>query len=222
MDVRTAIETRRSIRDFKDTVVSPETVYRILECAIRAPSGGNLQPWHFHVVSGDAMGKLKALMRQRISELPSGEDTEYDIYPPNLPSPYRDRRFQIGELLYAQLEIAREDKLRRAMWFARNFEFFGAPVGLFCSVDRIMGPAQWSDLGMVLQNVMLLLREEGLDSCPQECWAVYPKTIGEFLKLPAERMLFAGMAIGYANNDNPINQLRTPRAEAREIITVVE
>ena len=72
-------------------------------------------------------------------------------------------------------------------------------MALFCSIDRRMGPPQWSDLGMYLQSVMLLLREEGLDSCPQECWSVYPKTIGGFIGIPAERMLFCGMSIGHAN-----------------------
>ena len=87
---------------------------------------------------------------------------------------------------------------------------------------RYMGPPQWSDIGMWLQTVMLLLREEGLDSCPQECWAVYPQTIGQFLKLPEGRMLFAGMAIGYAQTESPINQLQTPRAPLDEVCTFLD
>lgn len=217
MDIKTAIDSRRAIRDFQDKPVDPKVIRQVLELAVRAPSGGNLQPWHFHIVSGESMTRLKALMRERVSAAPTGEEAEYDIYPKGLPSPYKDRRQEIGELLYGQLKIPREDKLGRALWFARNFEFFGAPIGLFCSVDRLMGPPQWADLGMILQNVMLLLRAEGLDSCPQECWAIYPKTMGTFLCLPPERMLFAGMAIGYANTDNPVNQLRTPRATFDEI-----
>ena len=103
---------------------------------------------------------------------------------------------------------------RRLRWFARNFQFFGAPMALFCSIDRRMGPPQWSDLGMFLQSVMLLLREEGLDSCPQECWSVYPRTIGDFIGIPAERMLFCGMSIGHANAQHPVNQFPVERARA--------
>lgn len=102
--------------------------------------------------------------------------------------------------------------MARLMWFSRNFQFFGAPLALFCSVDRRMGPPQWSDLGMFLQTVMLLLRAEGLDSCAQECWAIYPQTIGKFLGLPEHRMLFCGMAIGKADEAEPANQFRTRRA----------
>jgi nitroreductase len=98
------------------------------------------------------------------------------------------------------------------MWFARNFQFFGAPVALFCSVDRRMGPPQWSDLGMYLQTLMLLLKEEGLDSCPQECWAIYPNTIGDFIGIPPERMLFTGMAIGFIDPDDKANLARPSRA----------
>jgi nitroreductase len=81
-----------------------------------------------------------------------------------------------------------------------------------------MGPPQWSDLGMYLQTVMLLLRAEGLDSCAQECWAMYPETIGHTLALPAERMLFAGMSIGYADPTHAVNGLVSARAPLDETV----
>lgn len=212
MKVSEALQTRRSIRGFLDIPVPEETMRRVLQTASRAPSGGNLQPWHIQVVFGERLAALKRIMQQRITEDPQGEETEYDIYPRELVSPYRERRYQVGEELYGCLGIPREDKAARRTWFARNFAFFDAPMALFCSVDRRMGPPQWSDLGMFLQSVMLLLREEGLHSCPQECWAIYPKTIGEFLNIPPERMLFTGMAIGHADWNSPANALVAPRA----------
>ncbi|MFN3592479.1 MAG: nitroreductase [Thermaurantiacus sp.] len=212
MRVSEAVAARKSIRGFLPTPVPRETIARVLERAARAPSGGNLQPWHIDVVAGERLDALKAIMAQRVMEAPKGEDTEYDIYPKELPSPYRNYRFQVGEDLYGAVGIPREDRMARLMWFARNFQFFGAPLAIFCSVDRRMGPPQWSDLGMYLQTVMLLLLEEGLDSCPQECWAIYPKTVGEFLGLPPERMLFCGMAIGVKDPDEPANGFETRRA----------
>jgi nitroreductase len=131
-------------------------------------------------------------------------------------APYRDRRFAVGEDMYALLGVPRDDKAGRLRWFARNYQFFGAPLALFCTVDRRMGMPQWSDLGMYLQTVMLLLRDEGLDSCAQECWAVYPQTITQFLGTPTERMLFTGMAIGYRNEAAKINELVTRRAPLDE------
>jgi nitroreductase len=218
MRVSEAVAARKSIRGFLPTPVPRETIARVLERAARAPSGGNLQPWHIDVVDGNRLEALKALMAKRVMEAPKGEETEYDIYPKALPSPYRDYRFQVGEDLYGAIGIPREDKMARLMWFARNFQFFGAPLAIFCSVDRRMGPPQWSDLGMYLQSVMLLLLEEGLDSCPQECWAIYPKTIGTFLALPPERMLFCGMAIGVKDAEEPANNFETRRAPLEDFV----
>ncbi len=219
MDVSEAVASRRSVRGFLDRPVDPAVLRQIVEKASRAPSGGNLQPWHIDVVGGDALAGLKRIMQSRIMELPKGEPTEYDIYPRELPEPYSKYRFAVGEELYRALGIPREDKMRRLMWFARNFQFFGAPVALFCTVRRTMGPPQWSDLGMYLQTLMLLLREAGLDSCPQECWAIYPATIRDFLAIPEDRMLFTGMAIGYIDEADPANAARAARAPLEDFAT---
>lgn len=216
MDVQDAVASRRSVRDFLDTPVPEALLRRVLSQALRAPSGGNLQPWHLQLLSGEPLAQLKATMQQRLQDGPP-DGSEYDVYPKELVSPYRDRRFQVGEALYAQLGVPREDKAARLRWFARNYNFFGAPVALFCSVDQRMGPPQWSDLGMLLQTIMLLLRAEGLDSCAQECWAMYPQTLAPFLQLPPERMLFTGMSIGYARPDAAVNQLHTVRAPLDEV-----
>lgn len=216
MKVSDAIASRRSVRGFLDKPVDGAVLRRVLERAARAPSGGNLQPWHIYALGGAELQQLKETVAKRVFEAPKGEPTEYDIYPKVLGEPYLARRFQVGEDLYARLGIPRENRAARLQWFARNFMFFNAPVALFCYVNRNMGPPQWSDLGMYLENVMLLLREEGLDSCPQECWAIYPQTIGEFIKPPAELMLFTGMAIGWKDAADPANQLETQRAPLSE------
>ncbi len=222
MNIYEALASRRSVRDFLPTPVPGEVIRRVLTAASRAPSGGNVQPWHIDVVAGERLDELKAIMRRRMQQVAAGDDAErpeYDIYPKELVAPYRDYRYQLGEAMYATLGIPREDKAGRLKWFARNFQFFGAPMALFCSIDRRMGPPQWSDLGMFLQSVMLLLREEGLDSCPQECWSVYPQTIGRFIAIPAERMLFCGMSIGHANAEHPVNRLASARAGLAQFAT---
>ena len=212
MQVSEAVASRASVRGFLPDPVDGDVIRRVLEQAARAPSGGNLQPWHVDVVAGAPLEALRAIMRTRVVEAPGGEPTEYDIYPKVLPDRNKAYRFEVGEDLYGALGIPREDKAARLRWFAQNFDFFGAPLALFTSVERTMGPPQWSDLGMFLQTVMLLLREEGLDSCAQECWAIYPATVGAFLGLPPTRMLFCGMAIGVADPAAPANAMRSRRA----------
>lgn len=215
MTVTEAIHRRSSVRDFLPTLVSPEVLRRVIATASRAPSGGNLQPWHVDVVTGSKLAELKNLMQQRLEEAEAGghpEAPEYEVYPKHLAAPYRDYRFKVGEDMYRLLGIARDDRAGRLRWFSRNYQFFGAPAALFCTVDRRMGPPQWSDLGMFLQSVMLLLTEAGIDSCAQECWSIHPETVRGFLGTPPHRMLFCGMSIGYRNPDHPVNALATERA----------
>ena len=113
--------------------------------------------------------------------------------------------------MYALIGIPREDKPARLMQMAKNYDFFGAPTALFCFIEEQMGPPQWSDLGMFLQTFMLLAQEAGLDTCPQEAWAMYEGAVSEFVGAPGNQRLFCGVAIGHADWDHPINALQTDR-----------
>ena len=209
MNVTEAVAARISVRAFKPDPVPGALVREILELAHRAPSGGNLQPWRVHALAGEPLAALKA---KGMATLAAGlEPSEYDVYPPELWDPFRTRRFVCGEDLYASIDIPREDKPARLRQMARNVEFFGAPVGLFFSLDRRLGPPQWADVGMYMQTVMLLAVERGLDTCAQEFWARLPKTVGAVLELPDDHILFSGMALGYRDPDAPINGWRTRR-----------
>ena len=188
-------------------------IKEILAKASRAASGGNVQPWQIYVVSGEALGKFKARMQQRLAESAEADlPAEYEVYPKPLKAPYRDYRFKSAEDYYGLVGIPREDKAARREFFANNYCFFGAPLALFCYIDREMGPPQWSDLGMFLATLMLLLREAGLDSCAQECWSHYHRTVREFLNPPQEWMLFCGMAVGYEDCEAVVNRMVADRA----------
>ncbi|HEY2446729.1 MAG TPA: nitroreductase [Rhizomicrobium sp.] len=211
MKVSEAVQSRLSVRAFLDKPVPAIVLREVLEIAARAPSGGNLQPWRLHVLSGEALARFRAVMRDRLARDPSPDPLEYHVYPEHLWEPYRTQRFRVGEMMYDLLGIPRTDKTARLRSFARNYDFFGAPIGLFCLIDRGMGPPQWSDLGMYLQTAMLLLREHGLSSCPQECWSHYNHVVRDFLGTPDDLMLFCGMAIGYADENAPVNGLQSER-----------
>ncbi len=217
MNVSEAVGSRMSCRAFLDTPIPAETVRAILDAARRTPSGGNLQPWHVYALAGEPLAELKATVRGVVLANPLGDGShEYDIYPPGLGEPYRTRRFKAGEDLYATIGIARDDKMSRLLQLARNFDFFGAPVGLFFYLDRSLGPPQWSDVGMYMQSVMLLAREHGLHTCAQEIWSRLPTTIGRLLEVPPSLLLFSGMALGFADTTHAINALRTERAPLNE------
>lgn len=206
MNVTEAVGRRYSCRAFKPDPVDGAIVREILEAAHRAPSGGNLQPWRVYALSGTVLEDFKA----KIADSPM-EKPEYPVYPENLWDPFRTRRFECGEDLYASIGIPREDRPARFRQLANNLRFFGAPVGLFFCLERKLGSAQWSDVGMYMQSVMLLAVERGLDTCAQEFWARYPRAVAAFLNLPDDHMVFSGMAVGYADETAPINQWRTRR-----------
>jgi nitroreductase len=211
MSVSEAVESRRSIRAFLDRPVPTGLVLDVLRRAARAPSGGNLQPWMVHVIEGQRLLRLKALMRQRCAETPDGEPMAYSFYPSELKPHHTARRTRNGHLLYGALGVDREDKAARKRWIDENFQFFGAPFGLFFLMERAFGPSQWLDLGLYLQSVMLLLREAGLDTCPQADWALYERTVLDFLSAPADLTLICGMAVGTRDPAAPINQVVTER-----------
>jgi nitroreductase len=219
MNVTDAIRSRMSCRAFRDTPVPIETIRSMLDVAKQSPSGGNLQPWQVHVLLGAPLRKFLALIQEKLINQPQGEGTEYPVYPPNLKEPYRSRRFKCGEDLYATIAVPREDRPRRLAQFARNYELFGAPAVIFFVIDRHMGADQWADVGMFMQSLMLLARERGLHTCAQEAWASWHRTVAEFLGLPAELMLFCGLALGHRDDAAPINQLRTDRAAVEEFAT---
>lgn len=218
MNVSEAVSSRRSVRVFLDQAVSRDVIERVLDKARRAPSGGNVQPWNAVVLAGEPLERLKVAVAEALALGKAGRSMEYAIYPTGIDGRYEDYRFDVGEKMYQALGIGREDKAARLNQFAANFRAFDAPVLMLVHTPRYMGPPQWSDLGMWLQTVMLLLREEGLDSCPQEAWAMYGAQVREHARIPEDHIFFCGMAIGFRDPDAPVNQFEVARAPLSEMV----
>ncbi|MGW1713522.1 nitroreductase [Streptomyces sp. NPDC002156] len=220
MDVHEAVSSRRAVRGFTDRPVPREVLERVMTDAAWAPSASNLQPWHVYVATDAPLAELKKRAGERVASGDPWDEPEYEQYPPELKSPYRDRRSAFGEQRYGALGIPRGDLEARQRAASANWDCFGAPAALFCYIDRDMGPAQWSDVGMYLQTVMLLLRAEGLHSCTQMAWAKYHRTVAEVVSPPQELLLFCGMSIGF--EDATVDQPRTGRAPLDETVTFVD
>ena len=219
MKVSEALDSRMSCRAFLPDPVPEILLRQVLSGASRAPSGGNLQPWFVDVLTGAPLAALVERVREQVPAHPLGHASEYPVYPSPLGEPYRTRRYQNGEDLYATIGIPRADRPARLRQYARNYEAFGAPVMLFICIDRYMGSAQWADMGMFMQSIMLLAREHGLHTCPQESWSGWYREVAAAIALPAERMLFSGIAVGYRDESAPINRLRTDRVPLTDFAT---
>jgi nitroreductase len=212
------IKNRKSIRSFTDKPVSNDIIREMLQKSSRAPSGGNLQPWKIYIVNEKSMKDFLEFQKNWKGK----EEPPYPIYPEKLKEPYKTSRNQMGEQMYSLLDIKREDKIGRMNQMLKNFNFFDAPVGMFCFIDKQMGLPQWSDLGMFLQTFMLLAVDNNLDTCAQESWSLKQNCVKTYLDISDDCILFCGMAIGYANIDDKVNELNTPRRPIDEWATFVE
>ncbi|MCG7208485.1 nitroreductase [Streptomyces arenae] len=219
MDVYEAVDSRRAVRAFSDRPVPRDVLERVLAAATRAPSSGNLQPWQVYVVSGEPLAELKRRATARALAGDPGDEREFPMYPAELTAPFHERFAAAAAQRYAALGIDRDDPDRPARIAALNAGAFGAPVVLFCYLDRTLGPGQWADAGMYLQTVMLLLRAEGLHSCPQVMWTTYRRTVGRLVGAGDGPVLLCGVSVGYEQEGAP--RVRTGRARLAETVTFV-
>jgi nitroreductase len=214
------IFSRRSVRGFLPHPVSRDTVEHLLRVASRAPSGSNIQPWRVHVLMGDALNALTtALIDQHNRRIPTNAD--YDYYPLEWRSPYLDRRRKAGWGLYKLAGVERGDLEAGHRQRGRNFNFYGAPIGMVFTLDRNLGKGGWLDTGMFLQNLMIAARGHGLDTCAQVSIAGYPAIVREHLDIPDSSLVLCGLALGWADPTEPVNQLRTEREHLSAFVTFV-
>jgi nitroreductase len=217
MNVAEAVASRRSVRSFLDKPVDPKALRRVLSRAQHAPSGSNVQPWHAVLLTGEPLAQLQASVAAEFPKGRAGHSIPFHMHPVGIDGVYKERLLGVGEALYNALGIARDDKQGRLSQYARNYTAFGAPVLMLVHTKAYMGHTQWADIGMWLQTVMLLLREEGLDSCPQLSWADYTDQVRACVELPDDHVFYCGMAIGYRDPDAAVNQFEVPRATLEDV-----
>lgn len=211
-----AITSRRSVRGFLPTPVAREVVEEILNIAARAASGTNMQPWKVHALAGDPLQAFCDKVETAFLTGEPAQKREYLYYPDEFFEPYLSRRRQVGFAMYDLLGIKRGENDKMKLQHAKNFRFFGAPVGLICTVDRRLNIGSWLDYGIFLGNMMTAIRGRGLACIAQAAFASLPQTIRDALDLPESDAVVCGMAIGHEDTSEPVNALRTPRAPAAE------
>lgn len=220
LDIESAIRGRRSVRSFRPDPVSQSLVETILNVAARAPSGTNMQPWRVYVVSGDRKARLsERLLEAHASGTSQFDAAEYQYYPHPFFEPFLGRRRKVGFGLYNLLGILKGDQERMHRQHARNYMFFGAPVGFIFTIDRRLEIGSWLDYGMFLQNIMLAARAHGLETCVQAAFAPFHATIRAELAIGEGEVVICGMSLGYADPSAPENHLETERSPAAEFAT---
>lgn len=215
--VDAAIENRFSARAFLPHPVPRQTIADILRVAARAPSGSNTQRWRVHVVQGQTRDSLVDKVCQAHDamaanpELARQHQQEFDYYPPQWDEPYLSRRRENGWGLYGLLGIQKGEHSKMHVQHQRNYRFFDAPVGLFVTTDRRTGVGALMDCGMLLQNIMVAARARGLHTCPQAAWNPFASIVLPHIGADAHDMLVAVVALGWADESDPVNTFHTPR-----------
>jgi nitroreductase len=225
--VDAAMLSRYSNRAFTAKPIERE-LQNLLQVAARAPSGTNTQPWKVYVLQGakkDALVSQVCAAHDALAAAPSlaGQYKEaYDYYPEKWVSPYIDRRRECGFGLYGVLGLGKGDKAGMHAQHQQNFKFFGAPVGLMFTMDKVMGRGSLVDYGMFLQNIMLAARARGLHTCPQAAWNGFGKLVMPHIGAQDNEMLICGMSLGYADEGALVNTFATTRVDAQDFTTWLE
>ena len=214
MNVMEAISKRRSIRAFKSEPVAEDILKKIVDCALRAPSASNSQPWEFAVVSGAKLEEIKQAFVAN-ADKPVALDMPSVV---QYPEPWASRRSAVMAGALEKLGIAREDKAMRMQWTLQGYGLWGAPSVIYLMIERsffYLGNDIniWPvfDCGSITQTILLLATEYGLGSIPAIQPVLYPDILRKMLGLPESKLIVLGIPIGYPDGNAPINQLRTTR-----------
>jgi nitroreductase len=227
MSVIDLLHKRRSVRGFLNTPVSKQAIVDLLQAAARSPSGTNMQPWRVYVLTGEAKDRLtpEVLVKRELEphreKLPKPFG-EYDYNPEPLFEPFLSRRRTVGFGLYQILGVAKGDRAASWVVAGRNFEFFGAPVGLIFTIDRSLQQGSWLDYGIFLQSLMLAANDAGLATCAQAAWRHYHDIIRSLFAVPENEIVVCGMSLGYADMDAPANKLVTEREPVEGFTRFIE
>jgi nitroreductase len=211
--IDSVIRSRKAVRVFRPDAVSRQDIVEILDVARTAPSNSNTQPWHVHVLGGRVKGALSDALANAHS---AAAYPPLQHMPEPLPDIYRSRQEVFGARYYGALGIDKTDTAARALATGRNFDFFGAPVGMIFTIDTCLKKYSWLDYGLFLQTIMIAARARGLDTCAQVSFARYQEVIATHLDIEPGHEVVCGMSLGYAQDDAAVNRLGMPRAAVEQ------
>jgi len=220
MDAIECIKTRMSIRGFKPHPVPVEILKNIFETAQWSPSYKNTQPWEVVIISGKKKEELSKILLEELEKntKPSPDIPEPQSWPSHIEA-------RITALLKKRSEFTGVDMfspeaLKRAK--IANFQFYGAPHGIFLFQDSSLPTWSIFDMGLFAQSLMLAAHAYGLGTVPQAFITDYSQHVKDFLGIPETKRLVLGMSAGYPDLESPVNKFRTERIETDKIVRFVE
>jgi nitroreductase len=220
MDIVEVIKKRQSIRAFKPDPVPRDVLRQIAEQALRAPSWANTQPWELAVVSG---AKLEAI-KEAFSTQHGARALPDFPGPDSFPEAYKTRFQNLAAKMSEAATKGRRGK-NAGEWYLQGPRLYGAPAAIYILIDRSFYEQAGSfnvwpvfDCGLVAQNIMLLATDHGLGTIVQAQAVHYPNVVRQMLGIPDSKLVLVGIAIGYPDWDNPINDFRSDRESVDSMV----
>jgi nitroreductase len=220
MELREAIEKRKSIRAFRQEPVPRQALEEIFQQAWRAPSWGNTQPWKATIVGGKT---LRSIIDECVRRVLAGGAASPDVEMPKGWPEEMDRRYkESGRRLFAEIGIERGDRVKRDAHRLNMFRFFGSPQAIYLHQDRTLSAYSIFDAGLLAQNIALLAAERGLGTCLLAVSVLYPDVIRQHTGIPETDRILIGLAVGYPDDRAPINHFRSERVPIEKVVQWVE
>ena len=221
MQLDQAMRERRSIRGFKDKPVPRALLEEIIALANRAPSSMNTQPWHFHVLTGEPLERVREGNSTRMMSgvPPVREIVDHGAYE----GPHRERQVEIAKQLFAAMGIARDDKEMRQDWVMRGFRQFDAPVSIVVTFDKSLegGTIAHFDLGAVTYGLVLAAWARGLGAVINGQGIMQSPVVREHARIPEDEVIMTCVALGWPDEEFAANSVVSNRREVAEIARFV-
>jgi nitroreductase len=217
MEVTEALKKRYSVRAFKPDPIDRNTLNRILQAALRAPSWANTQPWEIHIAGGEVLDRLREAFMQNLRNCVARKP---DLAAPKQwPLAFQERMVSLHGERTATLDRVCLDRSVLKELSEVNYQFFYAPAVAYLCMDRTLTPWSVFDLGLLAQSIMLSAQHFGVDSATAVTVVAHPGLIRDELKIPNDLSIIIGIALGHADPDHPQNQYRSPRRTVQEAVT---
>jgi nitroreductase len=212
---------RRSIRGYKPDPVPRKLIEEVLTLAMRAPTSMNTQPWHFYVITGEPLNRIRAGNTERnLAGVPHSR--EFRIGQP-FAGKHRERQIGVAKQLFSAMGIARDDKDARQDWVMRGFRQFDAPVCVIITYDRDLDGSDDTpfDCGGVANALVNAAWSRGLGTVINSQGIMQSPVVREHANIPADQVIMKSIALGWPDFTFPANAVVSERKPIEEAAVFV-
>jgi nitroreductase len=217
MDLKEAIQNRRTIRQFLPDLIPQETISALISDALWAPSWKNAQPWEMVVATGDVLERFKKGNKEALL---AGKTSIPDIpIPKDLPEPFPRRYAELNRQVYEALSIDAKDTQGKIQYYAHMYALFDAPALILMLLDkRLSVEYTMLDIGLFVQTFCLLAHERSLGTAILSAAVHCPEIVRRIFAIAEDKLLVVGIALGRPRKDVPVNTFKRKRGVLEEFV----